>query len=120
MAEKAVGRTREAVDAAVLAPAIGVDRAIERDVRAIVAGDDRSRRVVENRRLKRVEVAQTLPTVVEGLAPLFFEPPRMVGASAAAAPAVVIYEAAGRRLDRRFVSLLLAHDPAIRQNRPHT
>ena len=40
---KAVGRAGEAVDAAVLAAAVGVDRAVEGDVGALVAGDDRAR-----------------------------------------------------------------------------
>ena len=36
-----MGWARETVDAAVLAPAKGVDRAVEADVRGIVAGQDR-------------------------------------------------------------------------------
>ncbi len=37
-----VGRPREAIDAAMLAPAIRVDRAVEADVGRLVAGDDRA------------------------------------------------------------------------------
>ena len=43
--EIGMGRPREAVDAAMLAAAIGVDRAVEGDVRRLVAGDDGLRRV---------------------------------------------------------------------------
>ena len=40
-----MARPRIAIDAAVLAAAIRVDRAVEADIRRIVAGDDRARRV---------------------------------------------------------------------------
>ena len=44
-AEIGVARPRVAIDAAVLAAAIGVDRAVEADIGRIVAGDDRARRI---------------------------------------------------------------------------
>jgi hypothetical protein len=40
---KGVGRPRKAIDAAVLAAAIGIDRAVEADVGRGVAGQDRAR-----------------------------------------------------------------------------
>ena len=42
-AEIGVGRARVAIGAAVFAAAIGIDRAVERDVGRLVAGDDRAR-----------------------------------------------------------------------------
>ena len=43
-AEIGVGRPREAIDAAMLAAAIGIDRAVEGNVGRVVAGDDGARR----------------------------------------------------------------------------
>ena len=63
-----MARTGIAVDAAVLAAAIRVDRAVKPDIRRVVAGDDRARRIdgelgFEPRRLV---VLGMLPAVVEG------------------------------------------------------
>src|SRR3546814_5182126 len=59
-----MGRSGKAVDAAMFAAALGVDRAIEADVGRIVAGDDRARpfhRDAGPERRRRV--AQRLPRV---------------------------------------------------------
>jgi hypothetical protein len=105
MPEEAVRRSRETVDAAVLAAAVGIDRAVEGDVGAVVARDDGARRVVEYRRLENVEVAEPFPAVVEGLAPLRLEAPGVIGLRATAAPALAVDDASWRRLDRRLSSL---------------
>src|SRR5581483_1577078 len=52
-----VRRAREAVDAAVLATAIGIDARFEADVRAVVVGDDRADRIAEIDRPRRAVVA---------------------------------------------------------------
>ena len=64
-AEIGVRRPREAIDAAVLAAAIGIDRAVERDVRRVVARDDLARRVDRHRGLERRQFFERLPAVVE-------------------------------------------------------
>ncbi len=65
-AEIGVGRPRKAVDAAVLAAAIGIDRAVEADVGRVVAGDDLARGVGAHRGLERRQILDALPAVVEG------------------------------------------------------
>src|SRR5262249_61037748 len=65
-----VGGAGEAVDAAVLAAAIGIDRAVERDVGRVVAGDDLARGVNRDRGLERRQVLEILPAVVETFARL--------------------------------------------------
>ena len=67
-AEIGVARPGIAIDAAVLAAAIRVDRAVKPDIRRVVAGDDRARRIdaelgFEPRRLALLGM---LPAVVEG------------------------------------------------------
>ena len=64
-AEIGVGGPREAVDAAVLAPTIRIDRAIEGNVGRVVAGDDLARRIDRHRSLERRQLLETLPAVVE-------------------------------------------------------
>ena len=86
--EIGVGRPREAIDAAMLAAAIGIDRAVEGDVGRLVAGDDLARGVDRHGGLERRQLFEALPAVVEG------DPrDRLVAAGgirqrAAAAPAV--------------------------------
>src|SRR2546423_14177638 len=58
-------RAREAVDAAVLAAAIGIDRAVEGNIRRIVAGDDAACCIDRDRRLERRQLFELLPAVVE-------------------------------------------------------
>ncbi len=56
-----------AVDAAVLASAIGIDRAVEADVRAVVGCDDATRRLNAHLGLESLELGQAFPAVVEVL-----------------------------------------------------
>ena len=70
-AEIGVRRPREAVDAAVLAAAIGVDRAVEADVGRRIAGDDRARRLQRDlgpERRRAVEILARVEPVAVGLA----------------------------------------------------
>ncbi len=65
-AEIGVRRPREAIDAAVLAAAIGIDRTVERNVGRVVAGDDLAGGVDRHRGLERRQFVERLPAVVEG------------------------------------------------------
>ena len=56
-----VARARVAVDAAVLAAAIGIDRAVEADIGRGVAGDDAPRRDLLHFRRQSFELAKRLP-----------------------------------------------------------
>ncbi len=60
-----MGRTRKAVNAAVLAASIGIDRAVETDVGGVVARDDFPRLLLGHHRLERGQFFQALPAVVE-------------------------------------------------------
>ena len=62
-----VRRPGEAVGAAVLAAAIGVDRAVEGDVGRLVAGDDLARPLDLHLGLERRQLLERAPAVVEGL-----------------------------------------------------
>ena len=84
--EIGVRRPREAVDAAVLAAAIGIDRAVEADIGRVVAGDDLARGIQPYRGLERRQIFQALPAIVEGDPRLGLEPAAVVGLRAAAAP----------------------------------
>ena len=95
MAEIAVGGARVAIDAAVLAAAVRIDRLVEGDVRALVARDDGAGRLDVHVGAERLQLAEALPAVVERDAPLALEAARVVRARAAAAPQVVSDEAAG-------------------------
>ena len=92
MAKIAMRGTREAIDAAVLATPIGVDRLLEADVGAVVTGDDALGRLAVNLGLERGKVAQALPAVVERLASFMFKPANLVGARAPPASAFGIDE----------------------------
>src|SRR5262249_47734896 len=52
-AEKLVRGPRIAIDAAVLAAAIGIDAGVETDVGTVVRGDDRARRIAQINRARR-------------------------------------------------------------------
>src|SRR5262249_23459335 len=81
-----VRRPGVAVDAAVLAAAVGIDRRRKAHVGAVVAGDDHLGLLGRDgggQLLRRVVVR--LPAVVEGLAHLAFVPAGDVGAGAASA-----------------------------------
>ena len=81
-----MGRPREAVDAAMLAAAIGIDRAVEADIGRVVAGDHLARGVERDRGLERRQVFQALPAIVEGDPGFGLEAAAVVGLRAAAAP----------------------------------
>ncbi len=89
-AEISVRRPREAIDAAVLAAAIRIDRAIEGNVGRIVAGDDLAGGVDRHRGLKRRQLVQALPAVIESDAGQRLETPGRVRHGAAAAAALAI------------------------------
>src|SRR5205809_125896 len=59
-------RPRKAVDAAMLAAAIGIDGAVEADVGGIIARDHLSRGVDLDRCLEGRQLLQALPAIVEG------------------------------------------------------
>ena len=85
--EVRVRRPREAVDAAVLAALVGIDRLVERDVRRIVVRDDRARTAGSSRSScsggsgssRRVRVV-VVPAVVDRLARVAAEAVRGVEA----------------------------------------
>ena len=89
-AEIGVRRPGETIDAAVLAAAIGIDRAVEGNVGGIVAGDDLPRRVDRHRRPERRQILDAQPTVIEGDAGQRLEASGAVGDRAAAAPPITI------------------------------
>jgi len=88
-AEPRMGWSGETIDTTMLAATIGVDRTIERDVRRIVARDDRfcpveSDRCVEARgRVFLGALAPGAPAIVDGLGPQPFETPAAIGYRAA-------------------------------------
>ena len=93
-AEPGVARPGEAVDAAVLAAAIGVDRAVEGDVGRAVADDGRRAVSTVICGLERRQVLQRLPAVVEKPARHVLVTARNVGARTAPPPPI---RKAGRR-----------------------
>src|SRR5258706_6962892 len=83
-----MARPRVAVDAAVLASPVGIDRLREADVRRVVARDDRARALDRDLRLERHAFSFRVlflrrPAVVEGLARLGFETALQEGAGSA-------------------------------------
>ena len=84
-----VRRPREAVGAAVLAAAIGVDRAVEGNVGRLVAGDDLARLLDLHLGAERRQLLERAPFVVEGLARLRLVAAGDVGLRAAPVPAVL-------------------------------
>ena len=85
--EKGVGRPREAVDAAMLAAPVRVDRAVEADIGGFVAGDDAPRRHLLHFGGERIELAERLPAVVDRLVGDRFVAAGAVGLGAPAMPA---------------------------------
>src|SRR4029450_14021893 len=98
-------RPREAIDAAMLTAAIGIDRTVEPDVGRVVAGDDLARGIERHRRLERRQVVQALPAIIEGDPRFGLEPAARVGLRAAATPPLVFHldpELRKRARTRRF------------------
>src|SRR6516225_9481697 len=60
-----MGRAREAVDAAMLAAAIRIDRAVKRDIGRIVVSDDSAGAVDGDGCLERRQLFRALPAVIE-------------------------------------------------------
>ena len=103
IADIGVGGPRVAIDAAMLAAAIGIDRAVEADVGRVVARDDASRLLYMYIGLERGQVLQRAPSVVDLLAREGLEAPACIRHGAASAPSHGI-DFAGRfrqRLARR-------------------
>src|SRR4029079_15063195 len=63
--QKGMRRPGEAVDTAVLAAPVGVDRAVEADIGRLVAGDDAPRRHFLHVGGQRFQLAERFPTVVD-------------------------------------------------------
>ena len=93
-----VARPRVAIEAAVLAAAVGIDRAVEGNVGRLVAGDDRSRLLPGDLGCERLGRFVLGPAVVERLAPLDLETAGGVGRGAASAPELGRQDAFGDRL----------------------
>src|SRR5215831_12368128 len=74
-----MARPRVTIDATMFAAAVRVDRAVEADIRRVVASDDRACRVDAQRRgqWRRLFVGRT-PTIVERHALFGFEAPAVV------------------------------------------
>ena len=95
-----VGRPGVAIEAAVLAAAIGVDRPVESDVRRLVAGDDGLGLFPGDLGRERFKRLLARPAVVELLALLKLETAGDVGRGAAPAPELGGQDAFGDRLGR--------------------
>ena len=95
-AEIGVGRPREAIDAAVLAAAIGIDRAVERHVGRGVAREDGARGVARQRRAQRRQLVLDVPAVGRADLLLVVVAARRVRQRAAA----VVLGSGSRRRDR--------------------
>ncbi len=109
-----MGRAREAIDAAVLAAPVGVDRAVEADIGRIIAGNDRPALVEGHGGIEawlRFVVLQSAPAVVDGVAAQAFEPPGTVGERAPADPGTVRQRHVGNAGFRSFggVRVLVFH-----------
>src|SRR5450755_938050 len=79
-------RPRKAVNTAVLATAVGIDRTVEADIGRVVAGDDLARGIHRDRGLERRQLVKALPAVIERDARFSFEAAADVGLRAAATP----------------------------------
>jgi hypothetical protein len=84
-------RPRKAVDAAVLAAAIRIDRAVEGNVGRVVAGDDLAGGVDRYRGLEWRQLLERLPAVVEDDARDWLVTARSIRLCAPAAPAFGLY-----------------------------
>src|SRR5262245_36685771 len=89
-AEIGVRRAREAVDAAVLAAAIWIDRAVKSDVGRVITGNDFPGRVDRDRRLEGWTLVKRSPAVVKGDARERLITPRGVALGTPPASALVV------------------------------
>ncbi len=91
----------EAVDAAVLAAAIGVDRAVERNIGRVIACNDRARLLDRDLGLERRQLLERLPAVVERCPRQRLVAAGRVRLRPAAAPALAIdgHVGIGRRME---------------------
>src|SRR5260221_14752706 len=108
-----MGWARETVGAAVLAAAIGVDRAVKADVGRFVAGDDLPRPLLGDIGPEGGKLLKALPAVVEGDLGVRLEAAARIGDGAATAAAlaadrgveyaIVLIGVIRRLIGRRFV-----------------
>src|SRR5690606_10919354 len=84
-----------AIDAAVLATPIGIDRSVETDIRAVVCRDDVARALDAHLGLECFELSQASPAVVEVLPYLSLKAAGPVRARTAAAAAFFLDESTG-------------------------
>src|SRR2546423_13883727 len=95
-------RPREAVGAAMLAAAIGIDRAVEGDVGRVVGGDDLFRRFFLHRGTQWRQEIDRAPAIVELLTLDRLEAAGAVRLGAAAVAAVVIHASADDEIVHRL------------------
>src|SRR5690606_9083107 len=82
-AHEGMARTREAVDAAMLATTIGIDRAVERDIRRFISRYDGAGPLHLHFRLKWRKIFKRIPAVIEYVTGYRLEPSRRIDASRA-------------------------------------
>src|SRR5437667_9230892 len=90
-------RTSETVDAAVLAPPVRIDRAIEPDVGRIVARDHLAGGIDADGGLERRQVFEALPAVVKRDPLVRFIAAAGIGMRATASPAIRAHRGIGRK-----------------------
>src|SRR5690606_27069806 len=96
-----VRRPCEAIDAAMLAAAIGIDGAVERNVGGTVAGDDGARLFYLHLGLEGGKVLERLPSVIEHMPCRRLEAARWIDAGTPTAPAIDL-DANAAFLDQRI------------------
>jgi len=103
---------RKAVDAAMLAALVGIDRAIEADVRRCVVSDDRLRLFEDGFGLQCWRLFLSVPAIVEGLGILLLELAR--GVRQGAAPARLVAEFGPVGVERPGLPFFLWGMPDLR------
>jgi len=106
-----VGRTREAVDTAVLASAIGVDRSVKTDVGRVIAGNNLSGRVDRYGRLEWRKLVERSPAVIKRDAGKRFVAPGSVALRTPPSPALVVDDNAKESTDGVFGLRLIEPSP---------
>src|SRR5262245_3508330 len=94
--KEAMRRPSVAIDAAVLAATVGIDGLLKTDVGTVVARDDALCRLSVHIRLERLELAEALPAVIEGLTLLALKTPDPVRTGATSAAPLHLDEVAVR------------------------